>query len=260
MATPPRSPPVPSAFWPLVAAVIVGGFQRALTPTTWRSPVVTVLLQQIYFTGVGALTAVVASGLITGWVLVLSVGDVVERLAPLSAPMAALVEVLVIQHFAPLLVNLIIISRSATAITAELASAIVAGEMDLLLSQGVDPLEFVILPRLLGVTVAALGLLWVLFAALVVGELLGNLWYNPQGIHPIIPVRAALTGVEPGLLWLVGGKTALGALGVAAVCCVSALEVAPAITEIPKAVTRAVMRALVVLFLAFILVTLLLTP
>jgi phospholipid/cholesterol/gamma-HCH transport system permease protein len=61
---------------------------------------------------------------------------------------------IIMRELGPLLTAFIVIARSATAIATEIAGMVVSHEVEAYISVGVDPIEHLAVPRLLGVTVS----------------------------------------------------------------------------------------------------------
>jgi phospholipid/cholesterol/gamma-HCH transport system permease protein len=61
---------------------------------------------------------------------------------------------IVMRELGPLLTAFIIIARSATAIATEMAGMVISHEVEAYISVGVDPIEYLAVPRFLGVTIS----------------------------------------------------------------------------------------------------------
>ena len=61
---------------------------------------------------------------------------------------------IITRELGPLLTAFIIIARSATAIATEMAGMVISHELEAYISVGVDPIEYLAVPRFLGVTVS----------------------------------------------------------------------------------------------------------
>src|SRR5207248_3290162 len=69
-----------------------------------------------------------------------------------------LVVVVVVREFAPVLASLVVIIRSASAVASEMANMQLAGEVRLLDAQGLDPLVYLVMPRVVGLAMCTFGL------------------------------------------------------------------------------------------------------
>ena len=120
-----------------------------------------VLINQIRF------TALQAAGLVTFLAAILSflvISQTIRQLGRVGATdlIGTVIVVAVIRELGPLLTALIVVSRSGTAIAAEMATNRVMGEVTALEAMGIDPYIYLVLPRMLGavVSVAALMILF----------------------------------------------------------------------------------------------------
>ncbi|MFN7139755.1 MAG: ABC transporter permease [Limisphaerales bacterium] len=66
--------------------------------------------------------------------------------------------VVVARELGPLFVNLVVFAKDGSAITSEVGSMKLSGEVKLLEAQGIDPLTYLILPKMWGAVIAALSL------------------------------------------------------------------------------------------------------
>jgi phospholipid/cholesterol/gamma-HCH transport system permease protein len=64
--------------------------------------------------------------------------------------------IIITRELGPLLTAFIVIARSATAIATEIAGMVVSHEVEAYVSIGVDPIEYLAVPRFLGVTISML--------------------------------------------------------------------------------------------------------
>jgi phospholipid/cholesterol/gamma-HCH transport system permease protein len=112
-----------------------------------------IFVMQVFFTFVEAMgiTSLLALGI---GVVVNAIG--MPFLARISQEryIYTLLIVIIMRELGPLLTAFIVIARSATAIATELAGMVVSHEVEAYISVGVDPIEYLAVPRFLGVTVS----------------------------------------------------------------------------------------------------------
>jgi phospholipid/cholesterol/gamma-HCH transport system permease protein len=151
-----------------------------------------------------------------------------------------------VRELAPLLTAWIVIARSGTAIAAELATMRIEGEIDALLGMGIDPFEYLVVPRVLGAAVAVASLT-VLFLAFSVGvsALLSPLLGGPAPEALLDHVTAALRPADAVAL---GAKTIVPGTAIAAIACLEGLRASRSTTQVPPAVTAAGVRAFTLVF------------
>lgn len=116
------------------------------------------LIQQLYFTAVQAFWLVSLVGLAMGVMAVLPLLAFGVAAVDLQAK---ILKVVMFHQLVPFLVALIVIGRSGTAVTAELGHMNANAVIDSLLAMGVEPHRFLILPRMIALTLSILMLtLW----------------------------------------------------------------------------------------------------
>jgi phospholipid/cholesterol/gamma-HCH transport system permease protein len=124
-----------------------GGFMFR-RQTAWH-----ILILQIFFTFVQALniSAMLALG-IGGAVNIIGI----PFLSQISQEQRiyTLLIIIITRELGPLLTAFIIIARSATAIATEMAGMVISHEVEAYISIGIDPIEYLAVPRFLGVTVS----------------------------------------------------------------------------------------------------------
>jgi phospholipid/cholesterol/gamma-HCH transport system permease protein len=208
-----------------------------------RPSVRQVLYRQVYFTGVKAVPFAL--------LLALLVAVAVAIQAPWSAAaggelLGRVLVVVLVRELGPVVAVTIVIARSGTAMAAELATMRVDGEVDTLAALGVDPFEYLVVPRLLG-TALSLVSLTVLFLAAALGAsaLLSPLLGGPAPLDLLAQVARALRAADGAALL---AKTVVPGLTIAAVACLEGLAAWRSTTEVPPAVTATVVRAFSVVF------------
>jgi phospholipid/cholesterol/gamma-HCH transport system permease protein len=234
-------------------SAIIGHALHALTIARGRMrPVVrAVLYRQILFTGVQAIpfTALIA-GLVAMIVVVqASLGGGAE-----GGLVGRLLVVAIVRELGPLVVGTIVVARSCSAIAAELGNMRVGKEIDALVAMGVDPFEYLVLPRLTGVAVAVMCLTVVFVTvSLGAGAALTGLLAEQAAAGDI--VRLIGENLQPVDHLVVLAKTLVPGLLMAAISCHEGLSASRSITAVPPAVTAAVVRSLAAVFVWDSLVT-----
>jgi phospholipid/cholesterol/gamma-HCH transport system permease protein len=215
-------------------------------------PVRSVFFRQVYFTGLQALARTGLIGALTGIVILTQAASLVGKNAALGGQVLVWA---VMREIGPLFAAIIVISRSSSAIAAELAAMRVNHEMEVLRGLGIDPLRYLIVPRVLGLA-ASLAALTVWFEAVSVGGglALSSLIVRLPFLAQLRNIAGALTAGDIGVSLL---KSAVFGLIVAATACHQGLQAGSSITEIPQVTTRAVMQGLSLVVVANVLVTVL---
>jgi phospholipid/cholesterol/gamma-HCH transport system permease protein len=236
-------------------AAIAGETAIALGRSTGRlRPVVRdVLWRQVYFTAVHATPFTL--------LLALLVALAVAAQSPYSAAaggdvLGTVLVATLVRELAPLLTAWIVIVRSGTAIAAELATMRIEGEVDALVGMGIDPFEYLVIPRVVG-TAAAVASLTVVFLAFALGtsSLLSPLLGGPS---PRVLFDHVAGALRPADAVALAAKTIVPGMAIAAIACQEGLRASHSTTRIPPAVTAAGMRAFTLVFVWNTLVTALL--
>ena len=209
------------------------------------TPVRSVLYKQIYFTGIEALGTIIVIGTLIGIVIITQVANIVGLNAPLTGKILIWT---VVRELGPLFAAIIIIARSSTAISSELSSMKINRELDSLRTMGINPIDYLIVPRIVGVTVSVFILAFYFQVMAIAGGLVFTsiFWETPffqhlKGIFSTLNFFEVMVSMSKSLVF---------GLIISAVTCYQGLSVHSSITEIPKAATKAVMQSL---FLVLIL-------
>ncbi len=213
-----------------------------------------VVLRQILFTGVEALwfTGLIAT--LTGLVVVvqaqLQLGTVVE-----AGRLGKLLVVVIVRELGPLIGALIILLRSGTAITTETGIMRVSGEIDSLEFMGIDPFEYLVVPRLAGVTVSLFCVtLFFVFVSLASGFVFYQM-ISPRAptLNAFVLMIAQNLAFKDVLVFV--AKTVVPGLMIATINCVEGLSAGPESTDVPRAATRGVVYAISAVFVWNALIT-----
>lgn len=226
-----------------IAAVIVGVFALAVRPRYWPRTVRDVLARQVLFTGVEAMALTALIALLAGVSIVAQVQLWLNRFGQ-SGMLGSILVAAIVREMGPLLVSFIVIGRSGTAIATEMAYMKVRREIDVLDAQGVDPMVYIVMPRVAGVALSVFGLtIFFILASFVSGYLVGVFLGVTPG-DPSFFAHNVLSAVTPAVVWNLLVKTILPGLLIGATCCIEGLSVKGSVTEVPQAATRAVVRAI----------------
>lgn len=209
-------------------------------PATMR-----VLHKQILFTGIQALLPVTVAGLAVGIALVTQMRSLLGSGVELNVKMMQLV---VLREFAPLLTCFIVLGRSGSAMATELAAMKVRGEIRNLYLMGIDPGDYLLVPRVLGccIAVPALTLTFQLVAT-GVGPAFASLFVEMRLVPYYIALieQVALSDILIGL-----SKTVTFGLIISSAACSTGIYVPRKHVWIPQAAELSVLRCFVLLLLA----------
>jgi phospholipid/cholesterol/gamma-HCH transport system permease protein len=163
-----------------------------------------------------------------------------------SEQLGQLLATIIVRELGPLFAAIIVVARSGTAIASELATSRVMGEVTALEALGVDPVQYLVIPRLAGcaISVALLAVYFDFIA--IIGGMAATSWLAQLSPNDYFEsLRMGLSVWDVGLVLL---KGALFGLGTAGVCCWAGLRAARTPAAIPQSVTRGVVVAMVYVF------------
>jgi phospholipid/cholesterol/gamma-HCH transport system permease protein len=150
----------------------------------------------------------------------------------------------VVRELGPLLTALLVLARVGTANVIELGTARAMGEVEALEALGIDPVHYLVLPRVIGMAVGVFSLtIYLIIAALVSGYIWAFLQDVPlQPGHYFRQIAAALSGLDFILLAL---KTGAFGFLIAVVTCYHGLAQPLRLDEVSNATVRAVAQSVV---------------
>jgi phospholipid/cholesterol/gamma-HCH transport system permease protein len=204
-----------------------------------------VLINQIRFTALQAIALVTFLAAILAFLVI---SQSIRQLGRFGAVnnLGTIMVVAVIRELGPLLTALIVVSRSGTAIAAEMATNRVMGEVMALEAMGIDPYIYLVLPRLLGAIVSVTTLM-VLFDAVALTS--GFVAAATNGMSLQRYTAIVLRTLSAKDVWLTLAKGVFFGAAVAVFCSYHGLAVKAGPTEIPQAVTRGVVATIVAIFI-----------
>jgi phospholipid/cholesterol/gamma-HCH transport system permease protein len=201
---------------------------------------------QIRFTGLDAALLVVGTAALLGAVTLIQAFSQLQGLGAENY-IGTLMVLIILRELGPLLTAVLVIGRSGTAIAAELGTMQLNGEVDALAAHGVNPYQYLLLPRWLGVTLSVFALVVCFDASALAGGLLvARLKHAVTFGFFLESVRQSLSNIDFVATLL---KVLLFSGAIAFQACHFGLRIRRSQTEIPQAVTKTVVSALVAIFL-----------
>ena len=220
----------------------------SVRPGTWRRTVRRALMIEIWRFGVGAVWFAVTLAVLAGVSLSLQLKSFLVSVGQ-AGVFASMLTFLIIREAGPLLTALFVVARSAGAMTAELANQKVLGEINVLDAQGVDPLEYIVAPRVLGLGLSLLGLGIVFVFTLVGSAYIFEVLLNPDPLAGGEFLQDVLDQVTAPMVVSIVGKTLIPGLVTGVICCLEGLGAQRTFTDVPHVAARAMTRSIVALFL-----------
>ncbi len=227
-------------------------FSRKSWPRTVREQIG----KQILFTGFEALGLTTLLAVAAG-IVVVAQGQVLLTRVGQTGMLGTVLIAVLFREVGPLLVNVLVLARSGTAIVTELATMRVHRETELLDVQGVDATMYLVMPRMIGVAVSVFCLtMFFIFLSLTTGFLVGLL-LEGGGRDAWLFIDSVFRPLQPRDIGALLAKTWIPGMITGVICCMEGLMIHGVATEVPQAATRAVVRSLSVLLLVSALVSVL---
>jgi phospholipid/cholesterol/gamma-HCH transport system permease protein len=197
---------------------------------------------QVFFTGVQAVPVLSLIALLVGIVITVESATALP-LVGASNLMGRILVVVVIRELGPLLTAFVVISRSGTAIAAELASMVVHDEVAALRVMGISLYRVIIIPRVIGALISVVCLTIYFAAVAVVAGYLAAYTIVSLPLEDFTGNLFAAIAFKDMVVSF--AKSAGFGVILSLVSCYYGLSVKLSPTEIPQMVTRATMASLV---------------
>jgi phospholipid/cholesterol/gamma-HCH transport system permease protein len=191
-------------------------------PITWRRTVREEFIEQCHRAGVKALPSITVTGALVGiamvfqfvyWLSIFGQEDIV----------GTAIVLVVIREIAPLLVGLIVVGRSGIVMAVELGNMRSSGQTRVLKSQGIDPFLYLIVPRVLALSLCVFCLtITFIVVSLSAGYTMANV-VGASNESPLQFINGVLGAMGPSDYVLIPVKTILIGFFIGLVTCTTPL-------------------------------------
>ena len=206
-----------------------------------------ILSRQVLFTGVDALPLIAMSSLAIGAISIIQSLTFLPRFGAESLIGKLLVTV-IIRELGPLLTGFIVIARSGTAITTEIGNMVVSHEIEALEAMGVDPMQYIVIPRIFGVTASLVSLnIYFTIFAIIGGFLVSKLILVTSFV---VFLQQILESMDLSDVIISIAKGTIFGILISLICTFQGFSVKLASTEVPQMTTKGVVYAIAAVFLA----------
>lgn len=199
------------------------------------------IYEQVWDAGIRLLPIVTFLGLALGLLVIAQTTALLSRLGAQGFVGTIMVTV-VVRELGPLLTAFLVLARAGTANVVELGTLRALGEVRALESIGVDPIHYLVMPRMVGLAVAVFCLTTYLILTALAS---GYLFVFMQGV-PLKP-GAYLSQLGDALRWqdfvLLALKTSFFGAVIGVVNCYHGLAKPLDIEDVPEATSRAVVQS-----------------
>jgi len=202
-----------------------------------------VIIQQLFRSGLSLLPMIVFLALALGLVVI---GQTVSLLSRVGANqyLGTIMVTVIVRELGPLMTALVVLLRTGTGTVVELGTARAQGEVEALEVLGIDPVHYLVVPRVIGISAAV----FALTIYLIIGALVsGYIWAFLQDV-PLRPddyfrqLAASVSGMD---FVIVGIKALLFGGAIAIVTCYHGLAQPLRSEQVARATVRAVAQAVV---------------
>jgi phospholipid/cholesterol/gamma-HCH transport system permease protein len=111
------------------------------------------MMHQLYFAGIGSLLIVVVSGTVAGQALGLQLARELAQ-SGAKSQLGHFMVISVVRALGPVLVGMVVASRMAAGITAEIGAMRSSDQIDALVAFGTDPMKRLVVPRMVALVIA----------------------------------------------------------------------------------------------------------
>lgn len=238
------------------AAVIGTALGLGVQPRSWARPVRNLFARQLMAVGVEPLGFVCVVAVFVGISVVMQLTFWTGKVGQ-SQMLGPLLVAVVARELGPVLINLVVIVRSGSAMTTELGVLKINGEVRALEAQGGDPFLQLVVPRVLGTVVSTFCLTIVFILAALASGYVFAAWTGTGNRDLLLFADTVSRAVQPKDVFNILAKSILPALFASASWCIGGLGVTGTVTEIPHATQRALTRSVAGLFVISAVVSLL---
>lgn len=211
-------------------------FDRRILSTSQRQ----IFLQQVFFTGYQGLPLISIISFILGNLFVFVCLSFFIAQLEFTLP---LMKTILVREVSPLLISILVIARSGTAVATEIGNMRANLEISALESMGIQPLRFVILPRIFSGILSSTGLhVFFCLMALVFGSV-AFVFGTEQTLSFYFSQTLFVLQAEE--FWLSVLKISVSALLIFMTSCYEGLQVKRGLHEVPFRTTQAVVRSLI---------------
>lgn len=236
----------------VIGTVCLATFQ----PRNWAHALRRAFARQVVAIGVGPLWFVAVMAVFVGTSVVVQLSFWTGEVGQ-SQLLGPLLVAVVARELGPLLITLIVIIRSGSAMTTELGVLKFNGEVAELESGGGDPFTRLVLPRVLGMAAATFCLTIVFTLAAFASGYVFAAWQGIGSRDLFLFVDTISRALQFKDVVNILVKSILPALFAGASCCIGGLSVAGSVAEIPEVTQRALTRSVAGLFVISAMVSLL---
>lgn len=204
--------------------------------------IISVISAQIYFTGWQAIPLISVLALASGGIVILQSLSQLTLLGG-TQMIGNLLVVIIVRELGPLITALVVIARSGTAVASEVGNMRANREIEALESMGINPLSYIVFPRLVGGVISVVCLSFYFTVIALIGGFFLTKMVSDLSVSFYLDSLAKAIAFED--LWLFLLKNTFSGMIIFVVSCYQGLSVKRSHTEVPVVTTQAVVNSII---------------
>ncbi len=203
--------------------------------------VFSVVSAQIYFTGFQALPIISVLAVAAGSIVIMQSNMQLNLLGG-NEMIGELLVVIIVREVGPLLTALVVVARSGTAVASEIGNMRVNGEIEALEAMSINPLSYIVFPRLVGGVISVICLTFYFIVVALFGGFIVTKLIHDMPLAFYLNSLAQAFAAEDVILFLI--KNTFSGVFIFVICCYQGFSVGRSPHEVPQATTKAVMNSI----------------
>ena len=224
--------------------IAVAVLWQSCRPLTWRRTVRAEFLHQCHLVGTRALPSIMLTGMLMGLAIVFEALYWLKVFGQTESAGSLLVLVLV-REIAPLFVAMIVIGRSISVLLLEMGNMQADGQIQMLDAQGIDPFIYLMVPRVMAVSICMFCLTIVFtVVSLGAGFIAGNA-LNATNLTVYDFIFEILSAMGPSDFAIIPLTTLSTGFVTAMIGCTAGLSFTGSATDVPGLLPAGIMKSVV---------------
>ena len=225
-------------------SIAVAVLWQSCRPLTWRRTVRAEFLHQCHLVGTRALPSIMLTGMLMGLAIVFEALYWLKVFGQTESAGSLLVLVLV-REIAPLFVAMIVIGRSISVLLLEMGNMQADGQIQMLDAQGIDPFIYLMVPRVMAVSICMFCLTIVFtVVSLGAGFIAGNA-LNATNLTVYDFIFEILSAMGPSDFAIIPLTTLSTGFVTAMIGCTAGLSFTGSATDVPGLLPAGIMKSVV---------------
>lgn len=214
--------------------------------------IIKIIVQQLYFSAVEVLLLLGIIGIIFGALVIIQSLAQLSKVG-ISEALGQFLVVIVIRELGPMIAAVIVILYSGTAMATEVGYMTVLGDIRAIVMRGIDPIHFVAVPRLIGITIAMICLLIYFDVVALLGGFIVSWLLTGIPFYTFILGVAESIGASDIIIGFI--KAIFFAAIIVVVCVYRGFQVGGKITRLPRAISKSSMDCFISLLVVDLIIS-----